>query len=136
MLTPEQKSFYRENGYLMVENAVTDGDLATLRRIAYDLIEKSRGVSEGNDVYDLDEGHSAERPRLTRIKLPHRQHPFFWALLKSSRITEVLTDLLGPDAMLQTSKLNTKAPGGGAAVDGIRTGPSTRIPTTTCWRSG
>jgi ectoine hydroxylase-related dioxygenase (phytanoyl-CoA dioxygenase family) len=29
----------------------------------------------------------------------------------------VLTDLLGPDVLIQTSKLNTKAPGGGAAVE-------------------
>ncbi len=117
MLTPEQKSFYAENGYLMVESAVSADELATLRRITYDFIDKSRAVSESNDVYDLDEGHSAARPRLTRIKLPHKQHPFFWELLKGSRLTEVLTDLLGPDTMLQTSKLNTKAPGGGAAVE-------------------
>jgi ectoine hydroxylase-related dioxygenase (phytanoyl-CoA dioxygenase family) len=36
---------------------------------------------------------------------------------KSSGITEVLRQLLGPDVLLQTSKLNTKAPGGGAAVE-------------------
>ena len=117
MLTHEQKSFYHANGYLRVENVVTADELATLRRITYDLIDRSRGVTESDDVYDLDDGHSAEQPRLTRIKLPHRQHPFFWELLKASRITEVLTDLLGPDTLLQTSKLNTKAPGGGAAVE-------------------
>lgn len=117
MLTHEQRLFYHANGYLMVENVVTADELATLRRITYDLIDHSRGVRESNDVYDLDDGHSADQPRLTRIKLPHRQHPFFWELLKASRITEVLTDLLGPDTFLQTSKLNTKAPGGGAAVE-------------------
>ena len=35
----------------------------------------------------------------------------------STSHTEVLTDLLGPDVLIQTSKLNTKAPGGGAAVE-------------------
>ncbi len=117
MLSKEQKTFYDDNGYLMIENAVSSAQLETLRRITYDLIDKSRSVTENNDVYDLDEGHSAEHPRLTRIKLPHRQHPFFGELLRNSRITEVLTELLGPDTMLQTSKLNTKAPGGGAAVE-------------------
>ncbi|WP_212523348.1 phytanoyl-CoA dioxygenase family protein [Actibacterium sp. MT2.3-13A] len=117
MLTQDQRDFYDRNGYLMVENAVTDEQLAELRRITYDYIEKSRAVSESNDVYDLDEGHSAETPRLTRIKLPHKQHPYFWELLRNSRLTEVLNDLLGPDTMIQTSKLNTKAPGGGAAVE-------------------
>jgi ectoine hydroxylase-related dioxygenase (phytanoyl-CoA dioxygenase family) len=117
MLSQAEKAFYADNGYLMVENAVTPEELQTLRRITDDLIEKSRGVTDSNDVYDLDEGHSAERPRLTRIKLPHRQHPFFWELLKHSRLTEILIDLLGPDTMLQTSKLNTKASGGGTAVE-------------------
>jgi ectoine hydroxylase-related dioxygenase (phytanoyl-CoA dioxygenase family) len=117
VLTHEQKSFYEANGYLMVENVVTADELATLRRITYDLIEDSRSITESNDVYDLDDGHSLDRPRLTRIKLPHRQHPFFWELLKTSRITDILSELLGPNTMLQTSKLNSKAPGGGAAVE-------------------
>ena len=117
MLSKEQKTFYNDNGYLMIENAVSSAQLETLRRITYDLVDKSRSVTESNDLYDLDEGHSAEHPRLMRIKLPHRQHPFFWELLRNSGITEVLTELLGPDTMLQTSKLNTKAPGGGAAVE-------------------
>lgn len=117
MLTAEQKRFYGDNGYLMVENAVTPEQLGELRRIAYEFIDRSRAVSESDDVFDLDSGHSAETPRLTRIKLPHKQHPFFWKVLQDSPMTRVLNDLLGPDTLLQTSKLNTKAPGGGAAVE-------------------
>jgi ectoine hydroxylase-related dioxygenase (phytanoyl-CoA dioxygenase family) len=117
MLSKQQIEFYNENGYLLVENAVSPAQLAQMRDIAYDFIEKSRAASVSDDVFDLDDGHSAEAPRLTRIKLPHRQHPYFWEVAKSSGITEVLRQLLGPDVLLQTSKLNTKAPGGGAAVE-------------------
>ncbi len=117
MLSKQQIEFYNENGYLLVENVVTPEQLGRLRDIAYDFIEKSRAVSVSDDVFDLDEGHSAQTPRLTRIKLPHKQHPFFWEVAKHSGITEVLRQLLGPDVLLQTSKLNTKAPGGGAAVE-------------------
>ena len=117
MLSDEQRRFYDDNGYLMVEDAVTPDQLAELRRITHDLIDRSRAVAESDDVFDLDAGHSADAPRLTRIKLPHKRHPFFWEVLRGSRMTEVLTDLLGPDTVLQTSKLNTKAPGGGAAVE-------------------
>jgi len=101
----------------MVENAVTPDQLACAQAITRELIERSRHVTESNDAYDLDAGHSPATPRLTRIKLPHKRDPFFWDLLRNSRITEVLTDLLGPDTTLLTSKLNTKAPGGGAAVE-------------------
>lgn len=117
MLKAEDIAFYRENGYLMVEDAVSAEQLDRLREITYGLIEKSRAVTESDDVFDLDEGHSAAQPRLTRIKLPHKQDPYYWDVLKDSHMTEVLTALLGPDTMIQTSKLNTKAPGGGAAVE-------------------
>jgi ectoine hydroxylase-related dioxygenase (phytanoyl-CoA dioxygenase family) len=117
MLSATQRAFYEENGYLKVENMVTQEQLAELRRITHDLIDQSRDATESNDTFELDKGHSADTPRLTRIKLPHKQHPYFWEILKNSAVTDVLTDLLGPDTMIQTSKLNTKAPGGGAAVE-------------------
>lgn len=117
MLSADQKRFYDENGYLLVENAVTPEELDRLREITYGLIDASRGVTESNEVYDLDRGHSAAEPRLTRIKLPHKRDPFFWNLIRGSRMTEVLTDLLGPHTNLLTSKLNTKAPGGGRAIE-------------------
>lgn len=117
MLSEAQKGFYAENGYLLVEEAVTADQLARLREITYAFIDASREVIESNAIYDLDEGHGPDNPRLTRIKLPHKQHPCYWELVKESRLTEVLKDLLGPDVLLQTSKLNTKAPGGGAAVE-------------------
>jgi len=117
MLTDEQKRFYAENGYLMVENAVTPEQLARLRAITDRLIDASRAVAESDAVYDLDRGHGPDSPRLTRIKLPHKQDPYFWEILRNSAVTEVLNDLLGPDTTIITSKLNTKAPGGGAAVE-------------------
>jgi ectoine hydroxylase-related dioxygenase (phytanoyl-CoA dioxygenase family) len=117
MLSRDQIGYYRENGYLLVEDAVTPDRLQALRRVTYELIERSRAVMESDEVYDLDEGHAPDRPRLTRIKLPHKRHPIFWETLKSPRIAGLLQDLLGPDVLLQTSKLNTKAPGGGAAVE-------------------
>ena len=117
MLSSEQIESYFENGYLLVEDAVTPEQLHRMQEITQDLIDRSRQVTESNDIYDLDERHSSETPTLNRIKLPHKQHPYFWKLLKQSRITEVLRQLLGANAVLQTSKLNTKAPGGGAAVE-------------------
>ena len=117
MLTTDQVSFYQKNGYLLVEDVVTAEQLERMRAIAYDFIEASRHISESDEVFDLDVGHSAETPRLTRIKLPHKQHPYFDEILKNSGVTEVLRDLLGESAALITSKLNTKAPGGGAAVE-------------------
>ncbi len=117
MLSQDQKDFYQENGYLLVENVLTDLELQKLQNITYGLIEKSKYITESNDAYDLDEGHSRASPRLTRIKLPHKQDPYFWEVLTNSNVTQVLTDLLGENTTLITAKLNTKAPGGGQAVE-------------------
>ncbi|MEC8743698.1 MAG: phytanoyl-CoA dioxygenase family protein [Pseudomonadota bacterium] len=117
MLSREQIEFYHEHGYLLVENVLSDVELKTLQTITYDLIEKSKDITESNEAYDLDEGHSRHTPRLTRIKLPHKQDPYFWEVLTQSNVTRVLNDLLGEDTTLITAKLNTKAPGGGQAVE-------------------
>ena len=117
MLTRDQREFYDVNGYLMVEDAVPPGQVEELRRIAYEFIDRSREVTQSNDVFDLDEGHTRENPKLTRIKLPHKQHPLFWQTARSEPVLDVLQSLLGPNVLLQTSKLNTKAAGGGAAVE-------------------
>lgn len=117
MLSAAQKAFYAENGYLLVEDVVTGAQLKKLQDITYGLIDESRKVSESNERFDLDKGHSAAAPRLTRIKLPHKQDPYFWEILTQSKVTKVLTDLLGDDTTLITTKLNTKAPGGGQAVE-------------------
>jgi len=121
-LSPEQKAFYDTNGYLLIEDAVTADQLAALRAVTQVLTETSRAVTASDDIYDLDTGHSADNPRLTRVRLPHERHPLFWEVLRCSRMTQVLTDLLGPDtnlitSNLITSKLNTKAPEGGREVE-------------------
>ncbi|MGB1034758.1 MAG: phytanoyl-CoA dioxygenase family protein, partial [Primorskyibacter sp.] len=117
MLTPEQKTFFAEQGYLKVTGAVTPDELSALQQVTRDLIAGAKGITGSNDVYDVDTGHTPEAPCLTRIKLPHKQHPLYDQILKRSGVTQVITDLLGPDTTLLTAKLNTKAPDGGAAVE-------------------
>jgi hypothetical protein len=110
-------AFYREHGYLMIENAVTPGELAELQRVTRDFIERSRQVSQSDEIFDLDDGHGPDTPRLTRIKLPTKQHPIYDQVMRSERMLGFFKAFLGPNVVLQTSKLNTKAPGGGAAVE-------------------
>ena len=97
MLTVEQTDFYEQNGYLMVEDVITKDQLNKLQDITYDFIESSRQVTENDDVFDLDEGHSAETPRLTRIKLPHKQNKYFEVLIekevKKNKAEEIVKKL-------------------------------------------
>jgi ectoine hydroxylase-related dioxygenase (phytanoyl-CoA dioxygenase family) len=117
MLGREQIEFYRDQGYLLVEDVIDAPLLARLRGATEEMIERSRAVRESDAVFDLDEGHSAATPRLTRVKHPHLNVPGFDEVLHAPKVKAVLQDLLGPAVRLQTTKLNTKAPGGGAAVE-------------------
>lgn len=117
MLTPDQKRAYSNDGFVMVRDAVTPDQLTRMQDVTAQLNEGSRNVTHSNDIYDLDEGHSRDAPRLTRIKLPHKRDPIFQEVLKKSGVTRAINDLLGPDTVLITSKLNTKAPVGGRAVE-------------------
>ncbi|MEO1089375.1 MAG: phytanoyl-CoA dioxygenase family protein [Pseudomonadota bacterium] len=117
MLTDADVGFYREHGYVVLRDAIPAATIADLQRVTAAFIERSRSVAESDEVFDLDDGHGPDRPRLTRIKLPHKRHPAFAELLHGERIRGILSQLLGPNVALQTSKLNTKAPGGGAAVE-------------------
>ncbi|SEW32450.1 Ectoine hydroxylase-related dioxygenase, phytanoyl-CoA dioxygenase (PhyH) family [Cognatiyoonia koreensis] len=117
MLSADQKAAYDKDGYLVLDGFISGEQLTRMQAATDRLIDASRNVSESDEIYDLDKGHGPDNPRLTRIKLPHKRDQIFEDVLKRSALTEVLTDLLGPDTTLITSKLNTKAPGGGAAVE-------------------
>ena len=77
VLTQDQIDFYNENGYLAVENVLTVNELDALRQVTDDYVERSRAVTESDDIFDLEPGHSAESPKLRRIKGPAAQHELY-----------------------------------------------------------
>ena len=77
MLTPTQLEHYDRDGVLLIENVVDEATLATMRRVLAELIAASAAVTQHNEIYDLERGHSAANPRLRRIKHPHKRHPVF-----------------------------------------------------------
>ena len=50
MLTEDQKAFYAENGYLMVEDVLRPEELKRLQDITYGLIDGSREVITADDI--------------------------------------------------------------------------------------
>lgn len=116
-LTHQQKADYERDGFLLVENAVPPDMLARLRSVTLDLIEQSRQVTQNNDVYDLDTGHSKSTPRLNRIKTPHDVHDVYKEYLRSDALLGLIQPLLGEHIRMNNSKLNAKAAQGGAPVE-------------------
>lgn len=117
MLSNAQIDQYRETGCVIVEGVLEPSEVQELRRVTDQFVERARGLTENNDVYDLEDTHTAERPRLRRIKTPDRQHPAYGRLVRHPRIVEALCDLWGPDVRFHGAKLNMKSAGFGAAVE-------------------
>lgn len=117
MLSQEQIDSYREQGYVAVPNVLTSVELDDLRRVTDEFVEQSRHVTESNDVFDLEPNHSAETPRLRRLKLPSKQHPVYDKILRHQDILDMVAQLLGPAIFCNGQKLNLKSPGFGSPVE-------------------
>lgn len=117
MLTREQIEFYHTNGFLAVEGVYRREEMAEARAVVEEFVQRSRGVTDHTDVFDLEPGHSVADPRLRRIKSPYLHHPTFERLVRHERMLEVVAALLGPGIRLHGNKLNMKSAGYGSAVE-------------------
>lgn len=116
-LSDQQIEIYREDGFLIVENVLSAVEVEALRQVTDAFIERARDVAEHNDVYDLEPSHSASDPRVRRIKTPHAQDEIYAQVMRHPAILAILRQLISPSLRFDTSKLNMKAAGYGAAVE-------------------
>jgi ectoine hydroxylase-related dioxygenase (phytanoyl-CoA dioxygenase family) len=112
VLTEAQRAAYFRDGYLVVENHVPETWLRRLRSAMTEVIDRSRTVTASNDVFVLEQGHSADTPRLHRVTSPQDQHPVFWEFMCDPLITDLVADVVGPDVKFHHAKLNVKAGNG------------------------
>lgn len=117
MLTPAQIEEYNETGAIVVPNVLTPHEIAHLRAVTDGFVERARGLTAHNEIYDLEDSHTAEHPRVRRIKSAQAQDPAYGALTTHPKIIAVLQDLWGPDIRFDSAKLNLKCAGFGAPVE-------------------
>lgn len=118
MISDRDVEHYRKTGYLVVADMLEPSFLAQMCATLDDLVAEASCVSSHTDVYDLEPGHSAQNPRVRRIKLPHLNAAIFRELAHSPRLVAILKKLLGPSGVrLHGSKINLKAPHYGSPVE-------------------
>jgi phytanoyl-CoA hydroxylase len=117
MIDREAVAFYRDNGYLVVPEVLSQAEVAALREVTETFVERARAVTSHDEIYDLEDSHSAAEPRVRRIKTPHRWHDTYHRMVDHPRILAVLQKLWGPSIRFDVSKLNLKAAGYGAPVE-------------------
>lgn len=117
MLTPKQIEFYRQSGYLGVEGVFSEGEVEELGRVTDEFIEKSRAITENDDVFDLEPSHTPENPRLRRLKNPIKQHPAYRRALLHPKLLKIVSQLIGPGIATNGNKLNLKLANVGSPVE-------------------
>jgi phytanoyl-CoA hydroxylase len=117
MLSSQEIESYKENGYLGVENVLSQNELEELRRVTDEFVEKSRSIAQSDGVFDLEPGHTSESPRLRRLKQPLKQHEVYAQALRNEKILQIVSQLIGPDLRCNGDKLNMKSAGFGSPVE-------------------
>ncbi len=123
LLTQEQIDAFWRDGFLVVENAVTPQQLDALRSEFNMMIEESRAHSEdygetldGRARFDLEPGHTAERPALRRVQSPEEVSDIFLDTMRNAATVDMCADLLGPNLKFHHGKINSKQPGAATKV--------------------
>ncbi len=122
-LSSEQREQFWRDGYLVVEDVVDAAHLQAMKTDFSSWVEDSRDMTEaygatidGRPRFDLEPGHSAEKPELRRVNAPVEVSKAYYEAMMSSRMTECVSDLIGPNVKFHHSKINSKLPGGATAV--------------------
>jgi ectoine hydroxylase-related dioxygenase (phytanoyl-CoA dioxygenase family) len=116
MLSQAARAAYRRDGFIVIPDVLTTGDIDALRQATEAFVEGARAVSANDEVYDLEDTHSSAAPRVRRIKTPHLHHAEYARAARHPKIIEVLKDLWGT-VRFDTGKLNMKSAGFGAPVE-------------------
>lgn len=118
-LSGDQITFYREQGYLTVPDALDLGTVERLSSIVAQWTIDASGVSESDVFFDLEDSHQASDPRVRRFKRPVRNHPEFNALARSDAVLDLISPSIGDAIRISPTdnKINIKAPEYGAAVE-------------------
>ena len=108
---------YADAGYAVFPGLVPPDLLRRLIEVTDRLLAGAAALDADDAVLELDDGHSRARPRVRRIKKPHRHDPAYREAAACDAILDLVAGLIGPDIRLNHSKVNTKDGTVGAAIE-------------------
>ena len=117
MISEQGVQAYKRDGVIVVPDVLGAATLAEVRKVIAELVAGSATALDHTDVYDLEPGHTAEAPKVRRIKAPQKVHPIFDEIVRSAAVLDILKKLIGPGLRLHGSKLNMKSAYFGSPVE-------------------
>ena len=122
-LTETQVTDFWRDGYVLMDGAVSTGQLAALRGAVAGWVEESRDhdgpwgtTMDGRGRFDVEPGHSAEYPALRRVASPQEVCDVHLRIMRDSLLVDAAAQLVGPDLVVNNVKTNCKQPGVGTTV--------------------
>lgn len=122
-LSQTQKDQFWRDGVLVVENAVTPKQLQNLREVFSEWVEESKThkndygeTLDGRARFDLQPGHSAEKPALRRVQSPEEVSEVYADIMRNARTVDICAELIGPAIKFHHGKINSKLPGSATKV--------------------
>jgi hypothetical protein len=116
VISQEQRQVYYDQGYLAFPGLIGPEDLERLRAATSRVVDLARPLTSSNQGFDLEAGHTAERPKLRRAAYLDDLDAAFWDLTSNSVLPDISADLLGPNIRFREMLINFKWAGGGAEV--------------------
>ena len=123
LLSADQIQDFWRDGYLLVKNALTSVELGALQQEFDGWVAESRQhdkpwgiIADGRPRFDLEPGHTAERPALRRVNSPTEISASYDQVMSESRIPALVADLIGPNVKFHHAKINSKLPGAATLV--------------------
>jgi len=108
VLTPDQLSFYHENGFVVTEPVYDKSELDLLRKAADELLEKSGPVHPENPRLQIEPESLSGELIVRKIEPIIDVVPALNDLVTDERMTAPATQILGEDVILFEDKLNYK----------------------------
>jgi len=110
-LTDAAAQFFREQGFLVVEGALDDGEVEALNAEAARICRGERGAARGITAAAPGEADAEVLRRYLCIHFPHKISALMHGTLAHPGIVDVLTGVIGPNVKCMQSMLFIKASG-------------------------
>ena len=125
MLTLDQQNQFHENGYVVLRSLIPAEIRGQLLSELDNWVELSRShmanygfdTPDGKARFDLEHGHSGQKPRLRRVANPCDISEAYRGVLFKGVLPEAVACLIGPDVKFHHCKLNNKFPGMNTRVE-------------------
>lgn len=117
MLSPEQVRQYRTDGFTVCQGFLPEGEVDRFRKGIDGICAGNTLARHDSTLMEMEPAQPADGTRVRRIYQPCHHFPEFGSLSVSDRLLDCVEQLLGPDLLIQYSKINMKPADVGSVVE-------------------